>query len=121
MQTTFMPWLVDGSVVGITNTTIDITERKQAERASAQALASSKRRSGSRDWGPGRGIRQAGTVTWSAQIYELFGRDPAAGPAMGDALFPYIHPDDRQRVRKYERNPFAGGVRARLSVRHRAR
>jgi His Kinase A (phospho-acceptor) domain/PAS fold len=36
-------------------------------------------------------------------MYELPGRDRAAGPAMGEALLPYIHPEDRQRVtERYE-------------------
>jgi light-regulated signal transduction histidine kinase (bacteriophytochrome) len=31
-------------------------------------------------------------------MYELFGRDAALGPAIGDALIQYVHPEDRQRV-----------------------
>jgi signal transduction histidine kinase/CheY-like chemotaxis protein len=98
MQTTFTPWLADGRVVGITNTTVDITERKQAERARERALVALEEaqrlaRLGSWSWDP-----SARQVTWSSQMYDLFGRDPAAGPALGDALLPYVHPDDRQRV-----------------------
>jgi len=103
MSTTFTPWLVDGEVVGVTNTTVDITERKHAERAREQALAELEdaqrlARVGSWTWNPG-----AGQVTWSPVMYELFGRDPATGPAIGDDLLAYVHPEDRQRVtERYE-------------------
>lgn len=40
-------------------------------------------------------------MSWSAQMYELFGRDPEAGPAIGDAVFRYVHPEDRQRVSEH--------------------
>lgn len=98
MMSTFAPWRVDGQVVGVTNTTVDITERKHAERAREQALAELEdaqrlARVGSWTWNP-----RAEQVTWSAHMYELFGRDPAAGPAIGKALLPYILPEDRQRV-----------------------
>ncbi len=103
MLSTFTPWRVDGRVVGVTNTTVDISERKHAERAREQALAELEEaqrlaRVGSWTWNPG-----AEQVTWSAHMYELFGRDPASGPAMGEALLPYIYPEDRQRVaERYE-------------------
>jgi diguanylate cyclase (GGDEF)-like protein/PAS domain S-box-containing protein len=103
MLTTFTPWRVDGRVVGVTNTTVEITERKDAERAREGALAELEEaqrlaRVGSWTWDPG-----AEEATWSAHMYEILGRDPAAGPAMGEALLSYVHPEDRQRVaERYE-------------------
>jgi PAS domain S-box-containing protein len=81
----------DGTIVGSVVTGRDITAWKnaQVELEQAQRLAAV----GSWTWGPG-----ADQVTWSTQMYELFGRDQALGPAIGDALFRYVHPEDRQRV-----------------------
>jgi PAS domain S-box-containing protein len=81
----------DGTIVGSVVTGRDITAWKmaQAELEQAQRLAGV----GSWTWGPA-----ADQVTWSAQLYELFGRDQALGPAIGDALFRYVHPEDRERV-----------------------
>jgi len=86
----------DGTIVGSVVTGRDITAWKnaQAELEQAQRLA----RLGSWTWDP-----DANRVSWSVQMYELFGRDPALGPAIGAALLPYVHPDDRQRVtERYE-------------------
>jgi PAS domain S-box-containing protein len=86
----------DGTIVGSVVAGRDITGWKnaQAELEQAQRLA----RLGSWTWNP-----SAGQVTWSAQMYELFERDAALGPAIGDALLCYVHPEDRQRVReRYE-------------------
>jgi PAS domain S-box-containing protein len=99
LQGTLVPWRVDGTIVGVTSTTVDITERKLAERAREQALAELEEaqrlaRVGSWSWDP-----EIEEATWSAQMYELFGRDPALGPAIGDALLPYVHPKDRRRVK----------------------
>jgi signal transduction histidine kinase/CheY-like chemotaxis protein len=41
-------------------------------------------------------------------MYELFGRDPALGPAVGDALLAYVHPDDRERVAAGYADAFGG-------------
>jgi PAS domain S-box-containing protein len=81
----------DGTIVGSVVAGRDITAWKnaQAELEQAQRLAAM----GSWTWGPG-----ADRVTWSAQMYELFGRDQALGPAIGDALVRYVHPEDRKRV-----------------------
>ena len=100
LQATLVPWRVDGTIVGVTSTTVDITERKRAERAREQALAELEEaqrlaRVGSWSWDP-----EIEEATWSAQMYELFGRDRALGPAIGDALLPYIHPKDRRRVKE---------------------
>ena len=92
------PWHVDGRVVGMTTIANDISERKRVERAREQALADLEEaqrlaRLGSWTWDP-----STDAITWSAQMYEIYGRDAALGtPTRADAIA-YVHPDDRERV-----------------------
>ena len=37
-------------------------------------------------------------ATWSLEMYRIFGRDRAQGPATGEEFFAYLHPDDREQV-----------------------
>ncbi len=109
LQVTLVPWREDGEIVGWTTTTIDVTERKRSEREREQALAGLEEaqrlaRLGSWTWDA-----QAGTATWSAQTYELFGRDPSSGPALGEELARCVHPDDRERITQFAANPPPGG------------
>jgi diguanylate cyclase (GGDEF)-like protein/PAS domain S-box-containing protein len=77
----------------------DISERKRYELAFREerlALDEAQRLAqiGSWSWDT-----RSGEVSWSAQLYRLFGRDPGAGPAVGKALLSYVHPEDLERVR----------------------
>lgn len=72
----------------------DITERKHAERALAEAQALA--RLGAWSWDASEE-----TATWSAHTYKLFGRDPELGPAVGEALLAYAHAEDRERVAQH--------------------
>lgn len=38
------------------------------------------------------------STEWSPEMYRIFDRDPAQGPAASDAFFAYLHPDDRERI-----------------------
>ena len=116
VRTIGRPVIEDGRVARVGGDIVDITERHRAEEEIRtlnaeleqrvatrtadlervnEALEQAQRlaRVGSWTWDP-----RAEQVTWSAQMYELFGRDPAAGPAVGDALLAYVHPEDRERV-----------------------
>jgi PAS domain S-box-containing protein len=102
---TVTPWRVDGRIVGATTTATDISEQKAAEREREQALAELEEaqrlaRLGSWTWDS-----NANSATWSAHTYELFERDPAAGPAVGDLLLLYVHPDDLERIKDYGVKP----------------
>jgi diguanylate cyclase (GGDEF)-like protein/PAS domain S-box-containing protein len=91
-----------GEVIAFGAFGLDITERKQAERARERAhaelqvalgaLEEAQRiaRIGSWTWDP-----TTKAVTWSAEMYRLFGRDPELGPTAGEGFAAYIHPEDR--------------------------
>ncbi len=39
---------------------------------------------------------QADRLTWSEQLYQIYGRDPALGPVSLEESREYVHPDDRE-------------------------
>jgi diguanylate cyclase (GGDEF)-like protein/PAS domain S-box-containing protein len=100
----------DGSVSGLGQCVIDITERKNAERALAierRALDEAQEIAhvGSFTWNTA-----TGEAAWSAELYRIFGRDPTDGPALGDAFLGFVDPRDRTRVAGgYERYAAGGG------------
>ncbi len=98
VRVTIALWQVDGQIAGATSILIDLTERKRIERARERALADLQEaqriaKLGSWSWDPS--TRKA---SWSAQMYEIFGRDPALGAPSGEQSMSYVHPDDRERV-----------------------
>ena len=98
-----------GEVVGASAIGRDIGERKRAERVRERALADLEEahriaKLGSWTWDP-----RSDEATWSAQMYEIFGRDPSDGPAAGEVFFAYAHPEDRPRVSEDYARAFAGG------------
>jgi PAS domain S-box-containing protein len=95
---TITPWRLGEQVVGATTTAVDISTRKRAERERERALADLEdaqriARVGSWSWDP-----KAERVTWSEQLYAIFGRDPAGGPPSIGEFLAYAHADDRERV-----------------------
>ena len=99
----------NGEVVGASAIARDIGERKRAERIRERVLADLQEaqriaKVGSWTWDP-----RVDEATWSAQMYEIFGRDPRHGPATGEALFAYVHPEDRETVAEGYGQVFGGG------------
>ena len=74
---------------------IDRARADAALRASELRLAESERvgRAGSWSWDVG-----ATSVTWSDELYRIYGVDPTAAPVTFDQYLACIHPDDRPRV-----------------------
>jgi PAS domain S-box-containing protein len=98
---------VNGEIAGAATVARDVSDRKQVERSRAQelhSLAEAQRLAKLGSW-----IRdsETGQATWSPQMYEIFGRDPAAGPAAGPELLDYVHPDDRDRIAQAHMDAFA--------------
>jgi PAS domain S-box-containing protein len=76
----------------------DITERKRAEEEllrSQQALTNAQRVAhvGSWEWD-----LLTGEVTWSAEMYRIFGADKTKGAEAYAEVMQRIHPDDRARI-----------------------
>jgi PAS domain S-box-containing protein len=106
-----------GEIVGAATVARDVTERKQIERTREEALqnlAEAQRlaRVGSWTWDPGLDV-----ATWSPQMFELFGREQSSGPATGEQLFGYIHPDDRDRIASGYAQAFGAGTGFELDYR----
>jgi len=111
------PVVEDGRVVRVNGAIADITERKRSAQQRERALAELQEaeqiaRLGSWHWDPA-----AGTRSWSAGMYQLYGRDPAGGPIGTEESFTWVHPDDRERVRGAYARMLEGGERLELDHR----
>lgn len=79
---------------GLLNTAIETTDQVRARRAMQAledrlVLAQEASGSGTWDWDIG-----SGELTWSPELYRLFGLDPAAQPASFETWRSALHPDD---------------------------
>ena len=95
----------DGRIYGVRGISTDVTEQRTAERERERALADLQEaladlqeaqrlaRVGSWSWNP-----DTEQVSWSAQMYAIFGRDPERGPPSIGEFVAYAHPEDRDRV-----------------------
>jgi diguanylate cyclase (GGDEF)-like protein/PAS domain S-box-containing protein len=75
-----------------------ITERKQAERdllLANERLSLAQRTAGAGVWD---WDILNGSLTWSDELFQLFGLDPAAAAATFDTWRSVVHPDDLQRA-----------------------
>ncbi len=78
----------------------DITKRKLAEEAlqlSEARLEAAQTRAKSGSWELDLTTQ---TGTWSAGMFQLFGRDPAKGVPPMDEFLELLHPDDRHRIQE---------------------
>ena len=87
-----------GNIVKWYGVSIDIEDRKQAEeklKHSEVQLAQAQRLAhvGSWDWD-----LRTNKVTWSEELYRIFGLEPGTIMVAGDAIS-FIHPDDQDLVR----------------------
>ena len=87
-----------GAVIGIQGIFWDITERKVAEeslRRSAKLLAEAQKvaKIGHWEWDI-----KSGAVTWSDELYRIFGYEPGAITPSMSALMDTVPPEDRERV-----------------------
>ena len=90
----------------------------QAERRLAGTIAAFEdaqriARIGSWSWSPAT----APAAVWSAEMFRIFGRDPATGGATVEEFLAYVHPDDRQGVGETIGRTVSGGPPSQVDFR----
>ncbi|WP_426752817.1 PAS domain S-box protein [Myxococcus sp. Y35] len=100
MMSTSAVLALDGSYAGALAMVSDITERKQMEERlqSSEALlkkAQELAHAGSWDWD-----LTTGQLVFSEELCRIFGLDPTQVPTTYDAFDTYVHPEDRDTVRR---------------------
>ncbi|MBN2447321.1 MAG: PAS domain S-box protein, partial [Phycisphaerae bacterium] len=110
----------DGALAGIVGVVTDITDRKQAEDAirdseAALVLAQAIAKVGS--W---RYDVACDKLTWSAETFRIFGRDPAAGEPTALEHREIIHPHDWDGLDRAVQEAIKGGqpVREQFRILH---
>ena len=91
-------WRQDGVPAGMTSVAVDIGRRRARERDAERRVAELERiqriaQLGSWRWNP-----RVDEMWWSAEMFEIYARDPNRGPASGAESLAYVHPGDRQRI-----------------------
>lgn len=76
----------------------DITERKRAERALRDSEERLKRSQEIAHLGSWELDLANNELTWSDEVYRIFGLEPQEFPADYDAFLEHVHPDDRAAV-----------------------
>lgn len=87
---------VNGNIIGLLGVTRDITQRRQAASALTRAndrlsLALRAAGAGTWDWD-----MTTGKLSWSNELFQLFGMDPDQAEATFDTWLAALHPDDLQ-------------------------
>jgi len=90
-QATYVPDVVDGEVQGVFVLVTDVTQRVDAQRAMDEAQSLARLGSWSLDVATGR-------ITWSAELYRIFGVDPEEFVPTVESLRARVHPDDAARI-----------------------
>ncbi|MGO9901190.1 MAG: PAS domain S-box protein [Solirubrobacteraceae bacterium] len=89
-----------GEVSAFGSFAMDITDRKLAEQAREKALHDFEDAQRVAAIGSWFADPQAAILTWSAELFRIFGRDPEKGPAsLAELLENYVIAEDRERVR----------------------
>jgi PAS domain S-box-containing protein len=106
-----------GRPVRLEGVLIDIDRRKRAEdtaRAARSSLEAAQVRAQLGSWDHDL---LTGRITWSHEMYRLFGCDPAFSPPDPDAFLNLLHPDCRPIVQQNHRAMLAGMASARTELR----
>lgn len=111
-QASYVPDVVDGEVRGFFVLVTDVTPRVEAQRAMNEAQSLAKLGSWSL-------ILATGEVTWSEELFRIFGLDPLDTTLTPDSMVTPVHPDDLERVRAVRDRAWATGEEYSLEYRIR--
>jgi PAS domain S-box-containing protein len=92
--------LVVGATLAEREADRDVLRQTASRLGEAQAIA----HIGSWEWDIRRDV-----VTWSAELYRIFGRAPGAGPVSYARYLDHVHPDDRAFVDEAVKRAYADG------------
>jgi PAS domain S-box-containing protein len=90
-QASYVPDVVDGEVRGFFVLVTDVTPRVEAQRAMDQAQSLAK-------LGSWTMVVDTGAISWSHELYRIFGVDEAEFEPTLESLMAMVHPDDAPRV-----------------------
>jgi len=99
-----------GQVVGVTGTASDITERQRAQeelRLSEENLAQAQRIAHIGNWEFNVITSQ---ISWSAELFRIFGLEPNQTEPSYQQLLDFIHPDDRCQFEETVKQAIAQGL-----------
>jgi PAS domain S-box-containing protein len=95
-QTTLKPFLDnEGRVQGLIGNSVDITDRKAAESALQQSQTSLLEAQRVAHMGNWEFDMDSQTITWSAEVFRIYGLDPGQPEPGYPELLQLYHPDDR--------------------------
>jgi len=107
----------DGKPIRMVGSDVDITDQVQSEealRASEARLEKAQQTAQVGDWEFNLRTKK---LTWSAETYRIFGTSPAEFHPTSEAFFEFVHPEDKERIRKAIDNIYRGEEQA--SYEHR--
>jgi diguanylate cyclase (GGDEF)-like protein/PAS domain S-box-containing protein len=95
-DTTYSPMYNNqGQVCGLMAVVVEVTEHKRVEMALEQARQQLEEAQRVAHIGSWQLDVSNQTITWSQEVFRIFGLDPAAGEPLFDGWLALIHPDDR--------------------------
>ncbi len=109
-------WIVDIGVPrflpsdefsGYIGSCIDVTMRKQVEEALYESESDLKTAQTIAKLGSWKIELDTGIASWSAEMFSLYGRDPAIGTPLYPDFLEYLHADDRQALIENETRAIA--------------